>query len=335
MRRSSNYHSEDRLKDAKQTERHQAPTLIDCRASTSKETRMRVPCLSTIAVLLLQSWLTSGVAFAQEKILLWPNGAPGAKGNEDKDQPSLTVYLPAPEKASGTAVVICPGGGYGHLAVGHEGEEIGKWLNSIGIAGFVLRYRLAPTYQHPCPMWDVQRGLRTVRARAAEWKIDPSKVGVLGFSAGGHLASTAATHFDDGDAASSDPIDRVSCRPDFAVLCYPVISFTDESVTHRGSRENLLGKNPANELVELLSNEKQVTAKTPPVFLWHTSEDKGVPPGNSVLFYLACIKSGVPSELHIYEKGPHGIGLAKSHPSASFWPQECEAWLKGRGLLKK
>ena len=273
--------------------------------------------------------------FSQEKIILWPNGAPGAKGTEEKDQPSLTAYLPSAEKATGTAIIICPGGGYGHLAVGHEGEEIGQWLNSFGVAGFVLRYRLAPNYQHPSPMLDVQRGLRTVRARAAQWKIDPAKIGVLGFSAGGHLASTATTHFDDGDASAVDPIDQVSCRPDFAILCYPVISFTDETVMHWGSRNNLIGKEPSQELIESLSNEKQVTSKTPPVFLWHTSEDKGVPPGNSTLFYQACIKAGVPAELHIYEKGPHGIGLAKKFPGADQWPVQCEAWLRGRSLLKK
>ena len=217
--------------------------------------------------------------------------------------------------------------------MGHEGDEIGKWLNSVGVTGFILRYRLAPHYQHPTPMLDVQRGLRTVRARATEWKIDPAKIGVLGFSAGGHLASTAATHFDDGDSSAADPIEKVSCRPDFAVLCYPVITFTDESVMHRGSRNNLIGNNPTAELIEHLSNEKQVTSKTPPVFLWHTTEDKAVPPGNSTLFYLACVKAGVPVELHLYEKGPHGIGLAKKYPGADQWPVQCEVWLRGRGIL--
>ena len=274
-------------------------------------------------------------AYCQEKTLLWPNGAPGAKGTEEKDQPSLTAYFPPASTSTGTAVVICPGGGYGHLAVDHEGEEIARWLNSMGVTGFVLRYRLAPRYQHPAPLDDVQRSLRTVRSRTTDWKIDPAKIGVLGFSAGGHLASTAATHFDEGNPTAGDSIDRVSCRPDFAILCYPVISFTDESVMHRGSRENLIGKNPTPELIELLSNEKQVTAKTPPVFLWHTSEDKGVPPGNSTLFYLACVKAGVPAELHIYEKGPHGIGLAKKFPGADQWSFQCENWLKGHGLLKK
>lgn len=288
------------------------------------------------AVVFSLSVVTHGFSLmAQEKIVLWPNGAPGNKGTEETDQPSLTVYAPPADRATGCAIVICPGGGYGHLAVGHEGEEIGQWLNSIGVTGFVLRYRLAPRYQHPSPLLDVQRALRTVRTRAAEWKIDPAKIGVLGFSAGGHLASTAATHFDAGDASAADPIDKASCRPDFAILCYPVISFTDESVMHRGSRNNLIGNHPSPELIELLSNEKQVTSKTPPTFLWHTTEDKGVPPGNSALFYLACVKQGVPAELHIYEKGPHGIGLAKKFPGADQWPVQCEAWMKARGLLAR
>ena len=286
-----------------------------------------------IALLLSLVTICQGVS-AQEKIVLWPDGAPGAMGTEEHDQPSLTAYLPPADRATGTAIVICPGGGYGHLAVGHEGEDIGKWLNSIGVAGFVLRYRLAPRYQHPSPMLDVQRGLRTVRSRAAEWKLDPARIGVLGFSAGGHLAATAATHFDAGEATASDPIDRASCRPDFAILCYPVITFTEEAAMHRGSRNNLIGKEPAAELIQLLSNERQVKATTPPVFLWHTSEDKGVPPANSTLFYLACVHAGVPAELHIYEKGPHGIGLAKKHPGADQWPVQCETWLRSRGLLK-
>lgn len=277
--------------------------------------------------------LSTSFLSANDKFLLWPNGAPGAKGAEETDQPSLTVYPAPADRATGCAIVICPGGGYQHLALGHEGEEIGQWLNSIGVTGFVLRYRLAPKYQHPSPMLDVQRALRTVRSRAAEWKLDPAKIGILGFSAGGHLASTAATHFDGGDPAGADPIDKVSCRPDFAILCYPVITFTDESVMHRGSRNNLIGGKPTPEMTELLSNEKQVTSKTPPTFLWHTTEDKGVQSQNSALFYMACVKAGVPAELHIYEKGKHGIGLAKNIPGPDQWSKQCEAWLRARGLL--
>ena len=270
---------------------------------------------------------------AEDRFPLWPMGAPGANGTEEFDQPSLTVYPAPADRATGCAIVICPGGGYGHLAVGHEGEEVGRWLNSLGVTGFVLRYRLAPKYHHPAPLQDVQRSLRTVRSRAAEWTLNPARIGVLGFSAGGHLASTAATHFDAGDSSATDPVDQVSCRPDFAVLCYPVITFTDESVMHRGSRNNLIGETPSPELMTLLSNEQQVTKSTPPTFLWHTTEDRAVPPENSVLFYLACVKAGVPAELHIYEKGSHGIGLAQKSPGADQWPAQCEKWLHGRGLL--
>ncbi|WP_397569450.1 alpha/beta hydrolase [Schlesneria sp. T3-172] len=296
--------------------------------------------MSEVRIPGLLAWVLALATFcqsasAQEKIVLWPDGAPGAVGTEEHDRPSITAYLAPADRNTGTAIVICPGGGYGHLAVGHEGEDVGSWLNSIGVSGFVLRYRIAPRYKHPAPLLDVQRALRVVRSRASEWKIDPARIGVLGFSAGGHLASTAATHFDDGDASAGDPIDRASCRPDFAVLSYPVITFTDESAMHRGSRNNLLGQDPSAELITLLSNELQVKPTTPPVFLWHTSEDKGVPPANSTLFYLACVKAGVPAELHIYEKGPHGIGLAKKHPGADQWPVQCEAWLRGRGLLSK
>jgi acetyl esterase/lipase len=272
---------------------------------------------------------------AEPKVeLLWPKGAPGAVGTEDADRPTLTVYLPPPERANGTAVIVCPGGGYGHLAVGHEGKEPAEWLNRLGVAAFVLQYRLAPRYRHPAPLQDAQRAVRTVRARAREWHVDPNRIGIWGFSAGGHLASTAGTHFDAGRADDPDPIQRVSSRPDFLILCYPVITFTDP-VMHKGSRNNLLGKEPDPKLIEELSNEKQVTAKTPPTFLFHTHEDSGVPPENSVLFYLALRRAGVPAELHIYEKGKHGVGLAPNDPVLSSWPDRLAAWLKGRGLLGK
>lgn len=266
--------------------------------------------------------------------LLWPKGAPGAVGDEEKDKPSITVSLPAAEKANGAAVVVCPGGGYGGLAVDHEGKQVADWLNANGIAAFVLRYRIAPRYKHPAPLDDAQRAIRTIRARAAEWKVDPNRIGILGFSAGGHLTSTAATHFDRGNKDSADPLDRVSCRPDFAVLVYPVISFTTE-FTHQGSRKNLLGENPEAKLVESLSNERQVTAETPPTFLVHTNEDTGVPPENSVLFYLALRKAKVPAEMHIYEKGRHGLGLGPNDPAFSTWPQHCITWLRGRGVIPK
>jgi len=264
---------------------------------------------------------------------LWPDGAPGALGKEAKDAPSISVYLPPADKNTGAAVVICPGGGYGALAMDHEGDQVARWLNSVGIAGIILQYRLAPKYHHPAPIQDAQRALRTVRARASEWKIDPNRVGILGFSAGGHLASTAATQFDAGKPEASDPIDRQSCRPDFAILLYPVISFTAK-YTHVGSRNNLLGKDASPEMIKSMSNETRVTPKTPPTFLVHTGEDTGVPPENSVAFYLALREAKVPAELHIYEKGKHGLGLGQNSPGFSDWPTRCVEWLKVRGIIK-
>jgi len=264
-------------------------------------------------------------------ILLWPNGAPGAVGQEDKDKPSLTVYLPPMGKANGAAVVICPGGGYGALAVDHEGKQIAEWLNSLGVAGFMLKYRLAPRYHHPAPLQDAQRALRIVRANAKKWNLDPKRIGIWGFSAGGHLASTAGTHFDNGHPAE-DPVEEASCRPDFLILAYPVISM-EPGTTHLGSRVNLIGKNPDPKLVETLSNEKQVSAETPPTFLFHTSTDSAVLPENSIQFYLALRKARVPAELHIYEKGPHGVGLAPKDPILSTWKDRLEAWMRDRKIL--
>jgi acetyl esterase/lipase len=267
---------------------------------------------------------------------LWPKGAPGHVDG-DKDRPNLTIFPAPADKANGCAVVVCPGGGYGALAEGHEGKDIAKWLNDRGVAAFMLRYRIAqkdrPGPLHPYPLLDAQRAIRTVRARAKEFGIDPNRVGIWGFSAGGHLASTAATHFDAGKN-DGDEIDKVSCRPDFAILCYPVITFTQDSM-HRGSRDNLIGQNPDPELVKLYSNELQVTKDTPPIFLFHTEEDKGVPPANSRLFKEACEKAGVPVELVIFEKGAHGVGLAPNEPVLSKWPEKLEDWMRKRELLAK
>ena len=203
------------------------------------------------------------------------------------------------------------------------------------MAGFVLEYRHhGRGYEHPAPLQDAQRAIRTVRARAEEFKIDPRRIGVLGFSAGGHLASTAGTHFDRGDPSAADPIERASCRPDFMVLCYAVIAL-GEPYSHGGSQNNLLGKNPPLELVRSLSNEKQVTKDTPPTFLFQTDEDKAVPAENSVYFYLALRKAGVPAELHIFRTGRHGLGLAANTPGTSEWPKCCENWLRGQGFLGK
>lgn len=268
---------------------------------------------------------------------LWVDGTPGAKGNKDGDKPTLTIYLPPEEKMTGAAVVICPGGGYGHLAMDHEGHQIAQWLNSLGVAGFILKYRHRNSgagYGHPAPLQDAQRAIGMVRRRAKEWNVNPNRIGILGFSAGGHLASTAGTHFHKGRSDAKDLIDRVSCRPDFMILIYPVISMT-EWFTHRGSRRNLLGDNPDKNLVESLSNEKQVTRETPPTFLVHTDEDKGVPAENSIYFYLALRKAKVPAEMHIYQKGRHGFGLGKKHGAVSSWSLRCAEWMRGMGLLDK
>jgi acetyl esterase/lipase len=264
--------------------------------------------------------------------LLWPKGAPGAIGTTDKDKPALTTYLPPAGKRTGTGVVVCPGGGYQHLAMGHEGKEIAAWLTNHGVAAFVLEYRLGPHYRHPAPLQDAQRAIRTVRSRARELGLDPRRIGIWGFSAGGHLASTAATHFDAGKEDSADPIDRASCRPDFAILCYPVITL-EKPYAHWGSRQNLLGRSPDDKLVQSLCNHKQVTKDTPPTFLFHTKEDKAVPIENSELFRDACEKAGVSVKLVVYDKGRHGVGLASKDPVLSRWPLQLEAWLKERKLL--
>jgi acetyl esterase/lipase len=265
--------------------------------------------------------------------LLWPDGAPNVKGDQPADKPTLTVFLPEKEKAVGTAVVICPGGAYSGLATDHEGRQIAHWFNAIGVTGFMLEYRhRGRGYGHPAPLQDAQRAIRTVRARAAEWKISPDRIGIMGFSAGGHLASTAGTHFDKGVPASTDPIERVSSRPDFLILCYPVIAF-DEPYTHRGSQENLLGAKADPELVRSLSNEKQVTKETPPTFLFHTDADSGVPPENSVQFYLALRRAGVPAEMHIYRSGPHGVGLGAKVPGSCTWPDRLHDWMQVQELL--
>lgn len=283
--------------------------------------------------------LTSCIALAVEpKIeLLWPDGAPGAKGDKPADKPTLTIWLPEKEKRSGAAVVVCPGGGYGYLSMDSEGAQVAEWLNSLGVAALVLEYRHHGTgYHHPAPLEDAQRAIRTVRARAAEFGVKPDQIGILGFSAGGHLASSAGTHFDAGKSDAKDPIERASCRPDFMVLCYPVIAL-GESYTHRGSQRNLLGKNADPKLVKSLSSEKQVTKETPPTFLFTTNEDKPVPAENSVMFYLALRKAGVPAELHCYEKGRHGLGLIRGKryaPGVVTWPTMCENWFRIHGWIK-
>jgi acetyl esterase/lipase len=297
----------------------------------------RVKSISCLASAILLSLCYSWAAAAEPKVeLLWPDGAPGAKGGTEGDKPTLTLYLPPKEKATGTAIVICPGGGYGALATDHEGLQIGQWLNSFGVAGFMVKYRHRNTgagYGHPAPLQDAQRAIRMVRSRAMEWGVDPNRIGILGFSAGGHLASSASTHFHESFYEPKDRIDRVSCRPDFAVLVYPVISLT-ESFTHVGSRRNLLGPNPDPALVEKMSSEKQVTPQTPPTFLIATWEDTGVPAENSIYYYLALRKAKVPAEMHIFLKGPHGFGLGQKIEGTSAWPGLCQKWMERAGFLK-
>jgi acetyl esterase/lipase len=297
--------------------------------------RTRTTLYLGVAVLLGFSWVATA---AEPKVeLLWPDGAPGAKGEAEGDKPTLTIYVPAPEKATGAAVVICPGGGYGALAMDHEGHQIGQWLNSFGVAGFIVKYRHRNSgagYGHPAPLQDAQRALRTVRSRAKEWGVDPNRIGILGFSAGGHLASSAATHFHESFYDAKDQIDRVSCRPDFAVLIYPVIAF-GEPFTHMGSQKNLLGAEADPALVEKMSSEKQVTPQTPPTFLLSTWEDTAVPAENSIAFYLALRKAKVPAEMHIFLKGPHGFGLGKDRGAVSAWPMLCQKWMEESGFLQR
>ena len=272
----------------------------------------------------------------QNPIPLWPNGAPGALGTSSNDIPTLTPFLCA-SNATGAALVICPGGGYAHLAP-HEGEGFAIWLSEHGVTCFVLKYRLGLNgYRHPAMLNDAARAVRWVRANAAEYKIDVHRVGIMGSSAGGHLASTLMTHFDAGDTNSPDPIERQDSRPDLGVLCYPVITMGE--FAHQGSKQYLLGTNPppSPELVKLLSNELQVTTNTPPCFIWTTFEDKTVPMENTLMFAAALRKNHVPFDLHVYQKGGHGMGLGdKKHPSnpAHPWAADCLFWLKQQGYAE-
>ncbi|MEM6804410.1 MAG: alpha/beta hydrolase [Bacteroidota bacterium] len=288
---------------------------------------------TTFLILLLFICL-QGMSQVKEGFFLWPNGAPAALGDDPEDRPKVDLYLvKGVEKAP--AVLICPGGGYWNLAMDHEGDQIARWFQARGVHAFVLSYRLAKHgYKHPSMLNDAQRGLRFIRAHADGWKIDKDMVGIMGFSAGGHLASTASTHFDQGDPDAKDPIEREQSRPDFCVLGYPVIAF-GEDFTHKGSQNNLIGKNPSPEMVKFLSNEKQVSAETPPTFLVHTSEDKAVPPENSIVYYLALQKAGVPAELHIYEGGRHGLGMINTaNPVFNSWANRLEDWLRVQGVVK-
>jgi len=264
--------------------------------------------------------------------LLWPDGAPGAKGARVADRPALFLYPAPADRATGAGVVVCPGGGYAMLATGHEGRAVAEWLNDLGVSAFVLRYRHGPRYRHPWPLRDAQRAVRMVRAHAEGWRVDPERLGVLGFSAGGHLASTVGTHPEPGDSAAADTLARFSARPSFLTLVYPVISLV-EPYAHAGSRRMLLGPDPDSALVRRLSSETQVTADTPPTFLVHTGQDETVPAENSVAFYRALRAAGVPAELHLYEEGTHGFGLAPTDPVLSSWTDRWADWARERGLL--
>ena len=298
--------------------------------------RRATPFALTPALLLMPliSW-SFAKADEPKTLPLWPGGAPGAKGNDpDLDAPSITVYRPGPSRANGASVVVCPGGGYGMLAMDHEGKQVAEWLNGLGLTAAVLKYRLGPRYHHPAMLQDASRAIRTVRARSKEWELDPKRVALLGFSAGGHLASTAGTHFDAGKPDADDPVGRESCRPDRLILLYPVIALATP-YAHQGSKKNLLGDDPADDLVAGLSNETQVSKDTPPTFLAHTDEDTAVPPENSLLFALALRKAKVPLELHVFEKGRHGLGLGGGEPNFGKWPSLCEGWLKDQGFLTR
>lgn len=256
-----------------------------------------------------------------ERLSLWDGVAPSGEGETENADAWLTVHRPA--KSSGAAIIICPGGGYGGLVTGPEGHGIATWLNQHGITGAVLEYRL-PKGRHRVPLLDAQRAIRTVRARSKEWNLSGSGIGIMGFSAGGHLASTAATHFDLGDPAAKNPLDRMSARPDFAILVYPVI--TMGTLAHQGSKTNLLGESPAPTLIELYSNEKQVTDRTPPTFLAHALDDKSVPPDNSKLFYEALRTHNIPSKYLELASGGHGLNGYKG-PMWDAWQEQSLAWL--------
>jgi acetyl esterase/lipase len=269
---------------------------------------------------------------ARESLLLWPDGAPGAVGAEPQDKPKITIYRAAPGGGRGAAAVVCPGGSYARLSSDREGRQVADWLNGFGVSAFVLQYRVGPRYRHPAPLQDVQRALRLVRSRAEELGIDGQRIGLVGFSAGGHLASTAGTRFDDGRKDAADPVEREGSRPAFLVLGYPVITMTG-TFAHESSRRNLLGDAPDAAVLAELSSEKHVTPSTPPTFLFHTAEDPGVPVENSLMFFSALRANGVPAALHVFQKGKHGVGLGVGDEALAMWPSLCRAWLSGLGVL--
>jgi acetyl esterase/lipase len=291
-----------------------------------------------------QSTPATAGASRPEAIPIWPEGVPGllpTAGPEvevdarvsNVHTPTLTAYLAPDAIRNGTAVVVCPGGAYRRLAIDKEGTAVAAWLNSLGVSAFVLKYRLQE-YGHPAPLRDVLRAIRLLRSQASRWKIAPDRVGVMGFSAGGHLASSAGTLFDSPDGRTGAALDRVSARPDFMVLVYPVIVMGGPHV-HAGSRDSLLGPNAPAALADHLSTNLQVTGQTSPAFLVHGGTDQSVPPENSLLLYAALRQAGVPAELHIYQEGAHGVGLEPNHGPISDWPKRCAEWMSVRGLLTR
>jgi acetyl esterase/lipase len=294
-----------------------------------------VTAAALLSIHLVRSGLTAGTVAR-----LWPGDAPGSLGTEDADTPTISVFLPPRWHAGGAGMVICPGGAYSKLMSSYEGDDIARWLNSFGVAGFVLKYRIAPRYRYPAPLLDAQRAVRYVRYHASDFGIRPDRIGIIGFSAGGHLASTVITHFQRDNPGASDPVNRVSDRPDFAILAYPIVTLR-APWTHQQSLQNLLGPNPDPALIDELSNELHVSPDTPPTFLFHTGEDTAVPPENSLMFYEALRKAGVPAELHIYVEGRHGVGLANGHgdaprvPKLLSWPLRAEEWLKNQWIPER
>lgn len=262
---------------------------------------------------------------------LWPSGAPGAVGSEEQDKPHLEIFG-ASGSAPHTAVIVCPGGGYTHLAYAKEGTRIAEWLNLRGITAFVLTYRLAPRYTYPAPILDGERAVRWVRANARRYSVDPDKIGMWGFSAGGHLVGIVGTHFDAGNPAASDPVDRVSDRPDFVISSYGGLTL-QPGVAKPGAMKALLGDHPSQALIDNMSPDKHVTPQTPPYFLYATTTDQSVPVLSSVVFYTALVRAGVPAEMHIFQNGPHGTALAETYPALSIWPQLLENWLRVNGWI--
>lgn len=292
--------------------------------------RHSLPVTALFLFASLTCWTAPSHAGEPLRLSIWPEEAPLGDGKFEKVAVPITMHLPEPRLATGASLVICPGGGYGGRVVEGEGHGIARWLNAHGIAGVVLEYRL-PQGNYRRPMLDAQRAIRVVRSHAAEWKLDPRRIGIIGFSAGGHLASTVGTHFDAGIEKSADPVERLSCRPDFMVLVYPVITLGEK--THGGSRNNLLGPSPSAELIELLSNEKQVTDKTPPAFLTHARTDAVVPVAHSRMFYEALKAHGVAAEFQEFPQGNHGYNGYKGEEWDA-WQKRCLEWLGERGMLK-